>query len=105
MAKHLECSVPVNLILEAANRLYSFDKVPFALTLVHEVLRQHPEHPGARKLYETLTDEPVPPYPADKNYRMYYDPELDKFVVEDTVSGRKVLFDSSAEAEAYMGDA
>ncbi|MCE9645281.1 MAG: hypothetical protein K8S20_04715 [Chloroflexi bacterium] len=43
----LQCTVPVNMILDLAHRIYSYDKTPLALALIHVVLEQHPGHPQA----------------------------------------------------------
>jgi hypothetical protein len=102
MPQDFECKVSVNLLLEAAHRLFSYDKVPFALTLIHVVLEQYPDHKNAHKFYQMFTGNPVPPQPISKNHRLHFDPETEMFVVEDTISGKTASFKTFEEADAYL---
>ena len=91
------------MLLEAAHRLYSYDKVPFALALVHEVLEQHPDHANARKLYQMFTGGYLP-LSVNSNYRLSYQFEGEDviFIVEDAVSKKKRVFKTLEEADAFM---
>lgn len=102
MAHDLECKISVNLLLEAAHRLFAYDKVPLALTLIYIVLEQYPAHETARKHYQLFTGKPAPALPVNRNHRIYHDAETDTVIVADKISGSTVSFKTFEEAEAYV---
>lgn len=102
MSQNLECRVSVNLLLEAAHRLFSYDKVPFALALIHIVLEQYPDHQRAHMLYQVFTGASVPTYPMSRMHRLYYDSETGMFFVGDKGSGGNISFKTLDEAERYL---
>jgi hypothetical protein len=102
MPQDCECHISVNLLLEAAYRLFCYDKVPLALTLIHEVLQQYPEHPNARKYFQEFTGKSAPVYPVNRNHRMHYDSDAEKYVVTDKISGKTSSFKTFEEAEKYL---
>ncbi len=102
MHQDLETHISVNLLLEAAYRLFLAEKTPLALALVHTVLEQDPEHLNARKYYQMFTGKSAPVHPANKNYRMYLDSEKGSWAVLDTISGDVIFFNTHEEAGAYM---
>jgi hypothetical protein len=97
-----ECRVPVNIILEAAHRLFSFDKVPFALALIHIVLEQFPDHPRARLYYEVFMGREAPNYPMSRMHRMYYDSGTGMFFVGEKGGKGNIPFKTLEEAERYL---
>lgn len=102
MSQDLECRISVNLLLEAAHRLFSFDKVPLALTLLHIVLEQYPDHPNARKYYEMFTGKSMSAYSVSKHHRLHYDSVANMYVVEDKVSGKTISFKTFEDADTYL---
>jgi hypothetical protein len=100
--QNLECRVSVNLLLEAAHRLFSYDKVPFALALIHIVLEQYPDHPRAHMFYQVFTGASVPAYPISRMHRLYYDSETGIFFVGDKGSKGNIPFKTLEDAEAYL---
>lgn len=102
MFQDLECKISVNLLLEAAHRLFSYDKIPLALTLIYIVLEQYPEHPNARKFYEMFTGKSMPANPISKSHRLYHDSETDMFIVTDKVSGTGNSFRTFDEVKEYL---
>ncbi len=54
--ENLEISMPVNVLLEMAERCFSYDKTPLALGLLHLVLEKFPDHPRALQLYKMMSN-------------------------------------------------
>ena len=52
-----ECHVSANMLLEVAHRLFSYEKTPLALALIHVVLEQYPDHQRARTMFEIYTSD------------------------------------------------
>ncbi|MDD2920768.1 MAG: hypothetical protein PHQ36_00655 [Anaerolineales bacterium] len=102
MSQDFECRISVNLLLEAAHRLFSYDKVPLALTLLHVVLEQYPDHAKAHNLYEMFTGKSAPVYPVNRSHHLYHDAEANMFVVADKVSGNTASFKTFEEAQEYL---
>jgi hypothetical protein len=101
-SQNLECSVSVNLLLEVAQRLFSYEKVPLALALIHVVLEQHPENSQARKLYETFTGRPATGYTVGKKYHLDYDTGTGMFILLDKHGKGDVSFKTLEEADTYL---
>ena len=97
-----DCKIPVNLILEAAHRLFSYGKVPFAQALIYVVLEQYPDHSHARMLYQVFMGENVPDYPISRRHRLYYDAEKGMFFVGDKEGKGDTPFKTLGEAEKYL---
>lgn len=98
-----DCRMPINLVLAAAHRLFSYDKVPLALALLYVILDQYPDHPRARMLYEVIMGKSVPAYPASRMYRLYYDSGTGMFFVGgDKGSKGNIPFKTLEEAERYL---
>jgi hypothetical protein len=103
MSENSECSVPINLILAAAHRLFSYDKVPFALALIHVVLEQYPDNERARMLHQVFTGAAVPAYPLSRVHRLFYDSETGTFFVGDKDNSKdNIPFKTLEEAERYL---
>lgn len=100
--ENLECRVSVNVLLAVAQRLFSYDKVPLALALIHIVLSQHSNHARAQMLYEIFTGAPAPAYPLSRVHRLYYDSETGSFLVGDKDNKNKISFKTLEEAERYL---
>ncbi|GAB4541637.1 MAG: hypothetical protein Fur002_10400 [Anaerolineales bacterium] len=102
MSHEVECTVSANLLLGVAQRLFSYDKAPLALALVHVVLEQRPEYPEARRIYQMFTGKAPSAYPMEKHNRMIYDFETSQFIIYDAVSGTRASFSTFEEAEEYL---
>jgi|GEM_PF-1782949 len=102
MPHELECIVTANLLLGVAQRLFSYDKAPLALALVHVVLEQHPENQEARRVYQMFTGKTPSAYPMEKHNRMIYDFNTSEFVIYDSISGARASFSKFEDAEEYL---
>jgi hypothetical protein len=95
--------MPVGLALAAAHRLFSYDKVPLALALVEEVLKEQPENADALLLLKIFKGESVPEYSAGRVRRLYYDSGSGMFFVGDRTSKKgNISFKTFEEAEKYL---
>ncbi len=98
--ENVECKVSANILLAAAQRLFSYDKIPLAMTLVQIVLDQHPRHSYALRLRELFNSESPPE--ADRMLHLYRDVASGMYYVGEKDTPGAVAFSTLEEAIAYL---
>lgn len=102
MSNELDVRININILLEAAYRLNSYGKTPFALTLLQIVLEQYPDQPRARMLYKEITGMSTSGQSENQIFRLKYDAETGTFFVEKKGNKDLISFQTLEAAERHL---
>ncbi len=97
----VECRVSANILLAAAHRLFAYDKIPLAMTLVQTVLDQYPDHAGALRLRDLFVSEEAAAA-SNRVWHLYYDAEEGVFYLGEKGTPGSRAFQTVEEAEKYL---
>jgi hypothetical protein len=97
----MNCSVSIDLLLDAAERLIAHGETPLATPLLDAVLHEFPTHPRAHRLRREHGHTPAPVY-DDSKYYVDHDYHTGQYAVLDEHDEHLALFDTRQEAEEYL---